>query len=72
MENLTLNWKCTRALSSWLKKCKDENLESLNKLYRFNDDEHNKSNVPIELFEKTPNLETMEVSYYYDETLKNR
>ncbi|RYR24613.1 hypothetical protein Ahy_B02g058123 [Arachis hypogaea] len=71
MENLTLNWRHTQALGSWLRKFKDENLESLNELYLLDDDGKSNCNVPVGLFEKTPNLESLEVSYYCDETLKN-
>ncbi|XP_052113694.1 uncharacterized protein LOC107473397 [Arachis duranensis] len=71
MENLTLNWRHTQALSSWLTKLNKENLESLNELYLLDDDEKRNSNVPVKLFEKTPNLETLQVSCYCDETLKN-
>ncbi|XLT46133.1 hypothetical protein HN873_038737 [Arachis hypogaea] len=71
MENLTLNWRHTQALSSWSTKLNNENLESLNELALVDDDEKRNSNVPVELFEKTPNLETLEVCYYCDENLKN-
>ncbi|XLS80925.1 hypothetical protein HN51_046756 [Arachis hypogaea] len=71
MENLTLNWRHTQALSSWLTKLNNENLESLNELSLLDDDEKRNSNVPVELFEKTPNLETLRVSFYCDENLKN-
>ncbi|MED6204276.1 hypothetical protein PIB30_007747 [Stylosanthes scabra] len=70
MENLTLNWKHTQALSKWLKNF-SEDLESLNELYLVDDDEQNNSEVPsVELFGKTPFLESMTVSYYSNETLK--
>ncbi|XLT82272.1 hypothetical protein HN873_004025 [Arachis hypogaea] len=74
MEKLTLNWRHTQALSLWLRKLNNENLESLNELSLLDDDDNGKrnSNVTVELFEKTPNLERLKVSYYYgDETLKN-
>ncbi|MED6112189.1 hypothetical protein PIB30_059419 [Stylosanthes scabra] len=66
MESLTLSWRCTQAFSSWLRNFKDENLESLNGLYLIGDDD---SSVPIELFEKSPNLEILELAYCPDETI---
>ncbi|XP_029146417.1 uncharacterized protein [Arachis hypogaea] len=71
MEILLLNWRHTEALSSWLTKLNNENLESLNELVLVVDDGKSNCNVAVKLSEKTPKLETLKVGFYCDETLKN-
>ncbi|XLR53173.1 hypothetical protein HN51_021399 [Arachis hypogaea] len=71
MEYLALNWRYTQALSSWLTELNNKNLESLNELYLVDDDGKSTCNVPVGLFEKTPNLETLGLSFSCDEILKN-
>ncbi|XP_057742090.1 uncharacterized protein LOC130960662 [Arachis stenosperma] len=72
MEILILNWRHTEALSSWLTKLNNENLESLNELVLVVDDGKSNCNVAVKLFEKTPKLETLKViGLYCDEILKN-
>ncbi|RYR24644.1 hypothetical protein HN51_046753 [Arachis hypogaea] len=66
MENMTLNWRHTQALSTWLSKLNNENLESLNELYLLDDDDGKRnSNVTVELFEKTTNLENVTVELFH-------
>ena len=67
MKNLALNWKDASVLWSWLleRQSTDQGLERLNELSLiFDDDVNEKSTLPFEIFEKTPNLETIGIASF--------
>ncbi|KAL1329621.1 hypothetical protein HN51_046745 [Arachis hypogaea] len=65
VEHLCLNWKDTSVLCSLLSQvADDEKLQYLNVLELYLDDDVNeKSTLPLQLLEKTPNLEKLEIYY---------